>query len=91
MESFEDVLQDLRKSPMGKLWTDCLIVPAIIVHMHATIFLASGHIHYARYIAWHLSEMQYSLSEEASVFYEIGDHVCCQKSGTWRADLHKIW
>ncbi|KAG0727208.1 hypothetical protein GWK47_035119 [Chionoecetes opilio] len=46
-------------------------------------FWAAGHWQYAKYITWHLIEIESLLNEEAKRMFLMGDHVCRHKDGTW--------
>jgi hypothetical protein len=48
-------------------------------------FFSAGHIHYARYISWHLLEMRYLLPEAARTDFIAGAHVCQHNDGCWNS------
>ena len=47
-------------------------------------FFSAGHIHYARYLAWHLLEMR-NLPENVKSDLMAGAHVCRHIEGTWNS------
>lgn len=47
-------------------------------------FFSAGHIHYARYISWHLLDMQ-SIPNDVKKDFLNGAHVCRHNSGSWNA------
>ncbi len=60
------------------------------LHIHAMermvpYFFAAGHWNYARFITWHLIDMQHDLPEEIRESYEHGEHVCRHKDGFFNA------
>ena len=48
-------------------------------------FFAAGHWNYARYISWHIVEMESSLPEEMLAAFLRGEHVCRHHSEFWNA------
>ena len=48
-------------------------------------FFAAGHWQYARYIIWHVMEMQYMLPDYAKKDLLAGAHVCRHRPGTWNS------
>jgi hypothetical protein len=48
-------------------------------------FFSAGHWHYARYILWHVLEMETLLPTDAQYMFTSGNHVCRHKSGAWNA------
>lgn len=48
-------------------------------------FFVAGHVHYARYISWHLLEMRYLLPAESKADLVSGAHVCRHKEGCWNS------
>lgn len=48
-------------------------------------FFAAGHWNYARYITWHIIEMDGMLVNEAKQYFLQGYHVCKHKSGNWNS------
>lgn len=44
-------------------------------------FFAAGHHHYARYITWHLQDMQH-LPQDAKNDFRNGAHVCRHSEGS---------
>ena len=47
-------------------------------------FFRAGHIHYARYISWHLLEMQ-NLPDDVKAYLIVGAHVCRHSEGSWNS------
>ena len=48
-------------------------------------FFAAGHWQYARYVTWHVMEMQYMLPDDAKKDMLAGAHVCLYRPGTWNS------
>ena len=48
-------------------------------------FFSAGHVHYARYISWHLLEMRHLLPEAAKTDLIAGAHVCRHSEGYWNS------
>lgn len=48
-------------------------------------FFSAGHVHYARYISWHLIEMRHLLPQAAKADLIAGAHVCRHNEGCWNA------
>ena len=48
-------------------------------------FFSAGHIHYARYITWHLLEMRHLLPDNAKADLVAGAHVCRHSDGCWNS------
>ena len=46
-------------------------------------FFAASHWQYARYVAWHVKEMQHMLPDDAKMDLLAGAHVCRHKPGIW--------
>ncbi len=53
----------------------------LYLHMMVPDFFAAGHIHYARYITWHIVELATSVPKQAMAVSHLGQHV----------DRHKPW
>ncbi len=45
-------------------------------------FFAAGHIHYARYITWHIVELATSVPKQAMTVSHLGQHVYRHKPGS---------
>jgi hypothetical protein len=103
-EAIQEALEEARKSPTGRLWVDCLIMPVIIAHLFLRAertgdwrlhlycikrmicyLWAAGHWFYAKYLLWHLIEMEHLLDEEAESMFLSGDHVCRHTDGSWNS------
>lgn len=48
-------------------------------------FWAAGHWNYARYIFWHITDMENFLDDEAESMFLLGDNVCRHTDGSWNA------
>ncbi len=48
-------------------------------------FFSAGHIHYARYISWHLVEMRHLMPAAAKADLIAGAHVCRHSEGCWNS------
>ena len=48
-------------------------------------FFSAGHVHYARYISWHLLEMRHCLPAAAQADLITGAHVCRHHEGSWNS------
>src|SRR6218665_1327694 len=61
-----------------------------LLHMHSLrrmlpYFFAAGHWNYARYISWHIMEMEASLPEPILTAFMKGEHVCRHRNGLWNS------
>ena len=48
-------------------------------------FFAAGHWQYARYISWHMVEMDFALPASVKADFLNGSHVCRHSRGSWNA------
>ena len=48
-------------------------------------FFATGHWPYAKYVTWHVMEMQHMLPDDAKMDLLAGAHVCGHRPGTWNS------